>query len=139
MEHCLRQTVIGLRIAGRIGVVERDRVATYYTGLLANVYCHADAHEQAEWFGDDIVVKHGSYEPHVFEFVRMTGASERGLARARKVAAFPGQGVALYKSITTRTPGWRASSRRGSGSTTSLAGRCARPTSSGTARAGRGS
>ncbi|MGZ4490594.1 MAG: hypothetical protein ACXVEU_07405 [Nocardioidaceae bacterium] len=48
MEHCLRQTVIALRIAGRIGVVERDRVATYYTGLLANVYCHADAHEQAE-------------------------------------------------------------------------------------------
>ncbi|MGZ4483618.1 MAG: HD domain-containing phosphohydrolase [Nocardioidaceae bacterium] len=29
----------------------------------------------------------------------MTGASERGLARARKVAAFPGQGVALYKSM----------------------------------------
>ena len=63
MEHCLRQTVIALRIADRIGVVERDRVATYYTGLLANVYCHADAHEQAEWFGDDIVVKHGAYEP----------------------------------------------------------------------------
>ena len=99
MEHCLRQTVIALRIADRIGVVERDRVATYYTGLLANVYCHADAHEQAEWFGDDIVVKHGSYEPHVFEFLRMIGASERGLARARKMAAFPGQGVALLKSM----------------------------------------
>jgi len=99
MEHCLRQTVIALRIADRVGVVERDRVATYYTALLANVYCHADAHEQAEWFGDDIVVKHGSYEPHVFEFMRMIGASERGLARARKVAAFPGQGVALFKSM----------------------------------------
>src|SRR5215472_10191132 len=99
MEHCLRQTVIALRIADRIGVVERDRVATYYTGLLANVYCHADAHEQAEWFGDDIVVKHGAYEPHVFEFLRMIGASERGLARARKMASFPGQGVALLKSM----------------------------------------
>src|SRR6476646_88902 len=99
MEHCLRQTVIAMRIADRLGIVEGDRVATYYTGLLANVYCHADAHEQAEWFGDDIVVKHGSYEPHIFEFVRMIGASERGLARARKIAAFPGQGVALYKSM----------------------------------------
>ena len=29
----------------------------------------------------------------------MIGASERGLARARKVAAFPGQGVALVKSM----------------------------------------
>jgi hypothetical protein len=51
MEHCLRQTVIALRIGERIGIGERDRVATYYTGLLANVYCHADAHEQAESFG----------------------------------------------------------------------------------------
>jgi HD-GYP domain-containing protein (c-di-GMP phosphodiesterase class II) len=99
MEHCLRQTVIALRIADRIGVGERDRAATYYTGLLANVYCHADAHEQAEWFGDDILVKRGAYDPHVFELLRMIGASERGLARARKVAAFPGQGLALLKSI----------------------------------------
>ena len=43
MEHCLRQTVIALRLADRIGIGERERAATYYTGLLANVYCHADA------------------------------------------------------------------------------------------------
>jgi HD-GYP domain-containing protein (c-di-GMP phosphodiesterase class II) len=99
MEHCLRQTVIALRICDRIGMGERDRVATYYTGLLANVYCHADAHEQAEWFGDDIAVKHGAYEAGVFEFLRMIGAGEKGLRRARKVAGFPGQGVALVKSM----------------------------------------
>jgi HD-GYP domain-containing protein (c-di-GMP phosphodiesterase class II) len=99
MEHCLRQTVIALRIGERVGIDERDRVATYYTGLLANVYCHADAHEQAEWFGDDIEVKHGAYEASTFEFLRMIGASEKGLGRARKVAAFPGQGMALMKSI----------------------------------------
>jgi HD-GYP domain-containing protein (c-di-GMP phosphodiesterase class II) len=99
MEHCLRQTVIALRIGERIGIGDPDRVATYYTGLLANVYCHADAHEQAEWFGDDIEVKHGAYEPGIFEFVRMIGASEKGFGRARKVAAFPGQGVALMKSM----------------------------------------
>ena len=83
MEHCLRQTVIALRIGERIGIGERDRVATYYTGLLANVYCHADAHEQAEWFGDDIAAKHGAYEAGVFEFLRMIGASEKGLRRAQ--------------------------------------------------------
>ena len=99
MEHCLRQTVIALRIGERIGIGERDRVATYYTGLLANVYCHADAHEQAEWFGDDIEVKHSAYEAGIFELLRMIGASEQGLRRARKVAAFPGQGISLMKSI----------------------------------------
>jgi HD-GYP domain-containing protein (c-di-GMP phosphodiesterase class II) len=99
MEHCLRQTVLALRIADRIGIDERGRVATYYTGLIANVYCHADAHEQAEWFGDDIVAKHGAYEPSVFEFLRMIGASERGLARVWKVAAFPVHGVTLVKSM----------------------------------------
>ena len=99
MEHCLRQTVIALRIGERVALGERDRVATYYTGLLANVYCHADAHEQAEWFGDDIDVKHGAYEAGVFELVRMIGASEKGLRRARKVAGFPGQGLALMRSI----------------------------------------
>jgi hypothetical protein len=99
MEHCLRQTVIALRIGERIGIGERDRIATYYTGLLANVYCHADAHEQAEWFGDDIAAKHGAYEPGVFELARMIGASERGLRRARKIAGFPGQGIALVKSM----------------------------------------
>jgi HD-GYP domain-containing protein (c-di-GMP phosphodiesterase class II) len=99
MEHCLRQTVIALRVGDRIGIGERDRVATYYTGLLANVYCHADAHEQAEWFGDDIAAKHGAYEAGVFEFLRMIGASEKGLRRARKVAGFPGQGIALVKSM----------------------------------------
>jgi HD-GYP domain-containing protein (c-di-GMP phosphodiesterase class II) len=99
MEHCLRQTVIALRVGDRIGIDERDRVATYYTGLLANVYCHADAHEQAEWFGDDIEAKHSAYDPNIFAFLRTIGASEKGLARARKLVTFPSQGVALLKSI----------------------------------------
>jgi HD-GYP domain-containing protein (c-di-GMP phosphodiesterase class II) len=99
MEHCLRQTVIALRIGERIGLGERDRVATYYTGLLANVYCHADAHEQAEWFGDDIRIKHEAYEGNVFDLVRMIGASDKGFGRARKVVAFPTRGIALLKSF----------------------------------------
>jgi hypothetical protein len=107
--------------------------------LLANVYCHADAHKQAEWLGDDIVAKHGAYDPHVFEFLRMIGASERGLARARKMASFPGQGVALLKSMYDTHTRLASQFAARIGSTTSPAGRCARPTSSGTARAGRGS
>ena len=54
MEHCLRQTVIALRLAELVGADDDDRESTYYLGLLSNAYCHADKSEQAKWFGDDI-------------------------------------------------------------------------------------
>jgi hypothetical protein len=48
MEHCLRQTVIALRLADLVEAPEAEREATYYLGLLSNAYCHADASEQAK-------------------------------------------------------------------------------------------
>jgi hypothetical protein len=57
MSHCMRKTVISLRLADLIGVSDDDREATYYLGLMMNAYCHADATEQARWFGDDIGLK----------------------------------------------------------------------------------
>ena len=66
MEHVLRQSLIALRLAERVGVEEEARVAVYYAALLTNVGCHSDAHEQAKWFGDDIGLKADKYEhgPH---------------------------------------------------------------------------
>jgi HD-GYP domain-containing protein (c-di-GMP phosphodiesterase class II) len=61
MEHVLRQCLIGLRLAERLGLDERSRAVVYYTSLLINVGCHSDAHEQAKWFGDDITMKSGKY------------------------------------------------------------------------------
>ena len=61
MEHVLRQCLIALRLADQAGLGEQDRMAVYYTALLVNVGCHADAHEQAKWFGDDIALKSGKY------------------------------------------------------------------------------
>src|SRR5436305_844859 len=61
MEHVLRQCLIALRLAERIGLDEDERAVTYYTALLVNVGCHSDAHEQAKWFGDDIALKSGKY------------------------------------------------------------------------------
>jgi HD-GYP domain-containing protein (c-di-GMP phosphodiesterase class II) len=61
MEHVLRQCLIALRLAERIGLDEEARVAVYYTALLNNVGCHSDAHEQAKWFGDDIALKADKY------------------------------------------------------------------------------
>jgi HD-GYP domain-containing protein (c-di-GMP phosphodiesterase class II) len=62
MEHVLRQCLIALRLADRIGLDEQARADVYYTALLINVACHADAHEQAKWFGDDISLKSHKYD-----------------------------------------------------------------------------
>ena len=62
MEHVLRQCLIALRLAERIGLDEDQRAVVYYTALLVNVGCHTDAHEQAKWFGDDIKLKSGKYD-----------------------------------------------------------------------------
>src|SRR3984885_5521105 len=62
MEHVLRQCLIALRLAERIGLDEPERAIVFYTALLVNVCCHSDAHEQAKWFGDDIALKAGKYD-----------------------------------------------------------------------------
>jgi alkylhydroperoxidase family enzyme len=51
MGHVLRQTLIALRLAERLGLDEQERAVVYYTALLAWVGCHVDAHEQARWLG----------------------------------------------------------------------------------------
>jgi HD-GYP domain-containing protein (c-di-GMP phosphodiesterase class II) len=76
MEHVLRQCLIALRLADHAGLDDQDRAAVYYTALLVNVGCHADAHEQAKWFGDDIALKSGKYA-HEFGSVRGTLATMR--------------------------------------------------------------
>ncbi len=62
MEHVLRQCIIALRLAERIGLADSERMVVYYTALLVNVGCHSDAHEQAKWFGDDIALKSSKYD-----------------------------------------------------------------------------
>src|SRR5450432_2730264 len=61
MEHVLRQCLIALRLAERLGLDDEARAGLYYTALLVNVGCHSDAHEQAKWFGDDIALKADKY------------------------------------------------------------------------------
>src|SRR6476659_1540668 len=62
MAHCMRQTVIALRLADLAGATQAEREATYYLGLMFNAYCHANAAEQASWFGDDIAMKSDAFE-----------------------------------------------------------------------------
>lgn len=82
MEHVLRQCLIALRLAERLGLDEEQRTVVYYTSLLINVGCHSDAHEQAKWFGDDIAMKSGKYD-HDFRTVRSALAGLRMLGAGR--------------------------------------------------------
>jgi len=88
MEHVLRQCLIALRLAERIGLDESERAVVYYTALLVNVGCHADAHEQAKWFGDDIALKAVKYR-HELRGVGMTAASIRCSTLAAFIATPP--------------------------------------------------
>lgn len=60
-EHMLRSALIGTRIADRLGLTRAQRDCVYYTALLMWIGCHADSHEYAGWFGDDIAVRRDSY------------------------------------------------------------------------------
>jgi HD-GYP domain-containing protein (c-di-GMP phosphodiesterase class II) len=94
MEHVLRQCLIALRIAERIGLGDEARAAVYYSALLVNVGCHSDAHEQAKWFGDDIALKATKfdYEPRsgreALGMLRLLGAGGSPLHRIRTGVEF---------------------------------------------------
>ncbi|OBH87990.1 LuxR family transcriptional regulator [Mycobacterium scrofulaceum] len=60
-EHMLRAALIATRLADRLGLDTSERDCTYYTTLIMWIGCHADSHEYARWFGDDIAVRHDSY------------------------------------------------------------------------------
>jgi len=82
MEHVLRQCLIALRLAERLGLAEPDRADVYYTALLVNVGCHTDAHEQAKWFGDDIAIKANKYE-YEYPSLRAAAATMRKLGSGK--------------------------------------------------------
>jgi hypothetical protein len=89
MEHVLRQCLIALRLADHVGLEEEYRSAVYYSALLIDVGCHADAHEQAKWWGDDIALKSTKYDHDMRSLrgtlsgIRMLGAGNQPLHRFR--------------------------------------------------------
>jgi HD-GYP domain-containing protein (c-di-GMP phosphodiesterase class II) len=98
MEHVLRQCLIALRLAERLGAEEGTRAVVYYTGLLVNVGCHSDAHEQAKWFGDDIALRATKYDHDPMSMrarasaMRRLGSGSPPLHRLRVGLAFATSG-----------------------------------------------
>ena len=106
LQHCLRQTVIALRLADLIGVEEEQRSATYYLGMLMNAYCHADATEQAAWFGDEIAMKSAGFDTLGMNTAQTVAFFLRAIAghgsvrdRAKRLATLPGPGHRLLMSF----------------------------------------
>jgi HD-GYP domain-containing protein (c-di-GMP phosphodiesterase class II) len=99
MEHVLRQCLISLRLAQRMGLDEADQEVVYYTSLVAWVGCHVDAYEQAKWFGDDTAFKadfrHADFAAATSKplfMLRHLGAGRPATERARLGAGFLGDG-----------------------------------------------
>ena len=86
MEHVLRQCLIALRVAERLGLDDDARAAVYYTALLVNVGCHTDAHEQAKWFGDDIALKADKYDPRAAQPADAWSSGLRRIGRRQPAA-----------------------------------------------------
>jgi HD-GYP domain-containing protein (c-di-GMP phosphodiesterase class II) len=99
MEHVLRQCLISLRLAERMGLGEADREVVYYTSLVVWVGCHVDAYEQAKWFGDETAFKadfrHSDFAAATSKplfMLRHLGAGRPAMERARLGAGFLGDG-----------------------------------------------
>ncbi len=108
MEHVLRQTVIALRVADRLDLDSGDRLVVYYSALLVNVACHADAHEQARWFGDDIALRATKYRhdarslPGALAGLRLIGSGHPPVHRLRVALEFALSGHREVDSMISR-------------------------------------
>jgi HD-GYP domain-containing protein (c-di-GMP phosphodiesterase class II) len=112
MEHVMRQSLIALRLAERLGLDEATRAVVYYVGLISWVGCHIDAYEQAKWFGDDMALKNDARRVDLTGvaarafMVSHVGAGRPMLERARLGVGFVGDGRrAAHEMIENH---WRA-------------------------------
>jgi len=91
-EHMLRSALIATRLADRLGLPRAQRDCIYYATLIMWIGCHADSHEYARWFGDDIAVRRGSY---LVDF--------SGLPYQRFLLTNIGHGESLLQRLKTMT------------------------------------
>lgn len=113
MEHVLRECLIALDLADRVGLGAEDREAVYFGTLIAWVGCHIDAYEQAKWFGDDTVLK-SDYRRTDFRTaasgsIFMLRHLGNGLAWHQKIGLIPsfmGEGKRAAESLLENH--WRA-------------------------------
>jgi HD-GYP domain-containing protein (c-di-GMP phosphodiesterase class II) len=110
MEHVLRQSLIAMRLAERVGVEPERRANVFYVSLLSWVGCWVDAYDQAKWWGDDHSIKVKIYEygrnPTGLQGARYAignlGDGKPTLERMRLRAAFVAGGSREVGDVATR-------------------------------------
>ena len=97
MEHAMRQSLLAVRLAERMGLDTRQRAVVFHSSLVAWVGCHVDAYEQARWFGDDRAFKAEARDVDLGRSVEATafllrhlGAGQPAWDRARRGVTFLG-------------------------------------------------
>jgi HD-GYP domain-containing protein (c-di-GMP phosphodiesterase class II) len=94
MEHMLRSSLIATRIADRMGLDAQQRATVYYANLVGWIGCHADSHELAALFGDDIAFRADTYDvdmtglPFLRLMISHVGRGLPGWDRGIRSAAF---------------------------------------------------
>ncbi len=94
MEHMLRSSLIATRVAERMGLDDQQRATVYYANLVGWIGCHADSHELAALFGDDIAYRADTYAVDMagWAFLRLmvshVGRDLPGWERGIRSAAF---------------------------------------------------
>ena len=106
MEHMLRAMLLGVRMAGLLGLGPEARARTYYANLLAWIGCHADSFELAARFGYDIGFRADYYLidahglPMLSLMLHHTGTELPPLRRAARQSQFAATaGTAVRKLI----------------------------------------
>jgi HD-GYP domain-containing protein (c-di-GMP phosphodiesterase class II) len=108
MEHMLRSCTIGLALAELAELDPADAELVFVTSLLAWVGCHADSHEMAYWFGDDITRRAALHTidrtpANQSRAIRsLVGAGQPPLARARRLAEFVAVGRKSMDGMRSR-------------------------------------
>lgn len=107
MEHMLRSCVLGLRLSDELGLERERRSRVFYATLLSWIGCHAESHELAGLFGDDIGFRSGAYrvDKHGLPLARYllsrVAGDDPALVRAGRVMAF----LATGRTAMTRVIG----------------------------------
>ncbi len=105
MEAVLRECVLVQGLGERYGLGESERLVAHWVALLAWVGCHADAYEQARWFGDEIAAKADLYAVDLVGWSKAryvlghVGAGEPAARRARTALEFLVSGRAAMESM----------------------------------------
>ncbi len=105
MEHVLRACMLALGLGEQFALEESECLVVYYVMLLAWVGCHADAYEQARWFGDEISAKGDLYAIDLVGMnkarfaMRHVAAGEPSARRARTMLEFVVSGRTAMESM----------------------------------------